>query len=47
MIISDHFQYLLRDIYFYDIESCHYQILSSLGFDLTNIDESDKSYNFV
>jgi len=42
MKITDEIQYLVRDIYFYDIESCHYQILSSLGYDLSRVDKSDK-----
>jgi len=42
MKINAHDQYLLRNLYFYDIESCHYQILSGLGYDLSNIDETDK-----
>ena len=42
MKINDHVQYIVRDVYFYDIESCHYQILSGLGYDLSHIDETDK-----
>jgi len=42
MKITDEIQYVIRDIYFYDIESCHYQVLSSLGYDLSHIDQSDK-----
>lgn len=33
---------LLRDVYSYDISSCHYVILQRLGYDLSNIDKEDK-----
>jgi len=33
---------LLRDVYSYDISSCHYNILDRLGYDLSNIEREDK-----
>jgi len=32
----------LKDVYLYDISSCHYIILDQLGFDLSLIDKDDK-----
>ena len=32
----------LKDVYLYDISSCHYTILDQLGFDLSQIDKEDK-----
>jgi hypothetical protein len=31
-----------KDVYLYDISSCHYRLLKNLGFDLSNIDKDDK-----
>lgn len=33
---------ILKDVYVYDIESCHYTILNKLGYDLSNIDKDNK-----
>jgi len=33
---------LLRDVYSYDISSCHYNILDRFGYDLSNIEREDK-----
>lgn len=33
---------ILRDIYSYDIESCHYTILEKSGYDLSHIDKDNK-----
>lgn len=33
---------VLRDVYLYDIEACHYTILKNLGFDLKNINYDNK-----
>ena len=33
---------VLKDIYSYDIPSCHYSILQNMGFDLSNIPKDDK-----
>ena len=35
-------QLILKDVYVYDIEACHYTILTNLGFDLTHIDPTNK-----
>ena len=32
----------MKDVYSYDISSCHYNILKRYGFDLSNIDKEDK-----
>ncbi len=32
----------LRDVYSYDISSCHYVILQRLGYDVSHIDKNDK-----
>lgn len=32
----------LRDLYSYDIQSCHYTILENIGFDLTDIPKEEK-----
>ncbi len=42
MNINPDLPFLLRDVYVYDIESCHYTILSSLGFDISLIPKDDK-----
>lgn len=42
MNINKNCRLFLRDIYLYDIEACHYTILERLGFDLSNIDKSNK-----
>ena len=31
-----------RDIYYYDIEACHYQIIKNFGLDISRLDKSDK-----
>jgi len=33
---------VLRDVYLYDIEACHYNIMKKLDFDMTGIDPNDK-----
>lgn len=33
---------ILRDVYLYDISSCHYRILETTGFDVSQIDKDDK-----
>ena len=32
----------MRDVYLYDISSCHYTIMENLGFDLSKIDKTNK-----
>jgi len=39
MNINPSLGFLLRDVYVYDIESCHYTILNSLGYDVSAIPE--------
>ena len=33
---------IIKDVYSYDIPSCHYSILQNMGFDLSNIPKDDK-----
>jgi len=33
---------VLKDVYYYDISACHYQLLKGLGYDLTTLNENDK-----
>lgn len=42
MKTNENLNLVLRDVYLYDIEACHYTILKNLGFDLTNINYDDK-----
>lgn len=42
MKLNEKTNLVLRDIYLYDIEACHYNIMKNLGFDMTNIDKDDK-----
>ncbi len=42
MKINEKLKLVLRDIYLYDIEACHYTIMKKLGFDLSEIDKDDK-----
>ena len=32
----------LKDVYLYDLSSCHYTIMDQLGFDMSSIDRNDK-----
>ena len=32
----------LKDLYYYDISSCHYQLLKTIGIDVSNIPKDDK-----
>lgn len=42
MKINESLNLVLRDVYSYDISSCHYNILKKYGFDLSHIDKEDK-----
>lgn len=42
MKINERCKLVLNNIYLYDIESCHYNILESLGYDVSSIDKNDK-----
>jgi len=33
---------ILRDVFSYDIEACHYNLLRKFGYDMTNINKNDK-----
>jgi len=33
---------IMRDVYLYDITSCHYSILQNMGFDMVNINKNNK-----
>lgn len=34
---------VLRDVYLFDIESCHYSIMQNLGLDMTGIEQENKT----
>jgi len=42
MNINENAKLVLRDVYLYDIEACHYTIMTKLGMDLTGVDRDDK-----
>ncbi|MCK5602810.1 hypothetical protein KAR91_13095 [Candidatus Pacearchaeota archaeon] len=42
MEVNKHCRLFLRDVYHYDIKSCHYVVIKRLGYDMSNIDENDK-----
>jgi hypothetical protein len=42
MKINSDLKLVLRDVYLYDIEACHYNIMKKLGTDMTDIDADDK-----
>jgi len=42
MKINNELKLVLRDVYLYDIEACHYNIMKKLDFDMTGIDPNDK-----
>lgn len=42
MKINENVKLVLRDVYLYDIEACHYTIMKKLGLDLTGIDKENK-----
>lgn len=42
MDINEKCDLVLNDVYLFDIKSCHYNILDSLGFDLSKINKEDK-----
>jgi len=42
MKINEKLKLVLRDVYLYDIEACHYTIMKKLGYDLSGLDENDK-----
>lgn len=42
MKINENKKLVMRDVFLYDIESCHYSIMENLGLDLTGINKEDK-----
>lgn len=42
MNINKTINLVLKDVYSYDISSCHYNILKQLGFDVSDIDKDNK-----
>jgi len=42
MQINEKLKLVLKDVYLYDIEACHYTIMKKLGYDLSELDENDK-----
>lgn len=43
MQINENIRLVLRDVYLYDIESCHYSIMENLGLDISNINKENKT----
>lgn len=42
MNINENVKLILRDVYLYDIEACHYTIMKKLGIDMPGIDRDNK-----
>jgi carbamoylphosphate synthase small subunit len=42
MKLNENLNLVLKDIFLYDIEACHYTILKNLGYDMTGIPYDDK-----
>ena len=42
MNINESCKLFLRDIYLYDIQACHFQILKKLNINISHIDPNDK-----
>ncbi|MFX1340839.1 MAG: hypothetical protein ACFFDK_19670 [Promethearchaeota archaeon] len=42
MKLNENKKLVLRDVYLYDIESCHYSIMENLGLDLSGVNKEDK-----
>jgi hypothetical protein len=43
MKINPNLNLILRDLYLYDIEACHYNIMKQLGLDISELNENDKT----
>lgn len=43
MKINPNLNLILKDIYLFDIEACHYNIMKQLGMDISELDENDKT----
>ena len=42
MQINKNMKLVLKDVYLFDIESCHYSIMQNLGLDMTGIEQDNK-----
>lgn len=42
MNINENAKLIMRDLYLYDIEACHYTIMTKLGIDMPGIDKDNK-----
>jgi hypothetical protein len=42
MQLNENLNLVLKDVFLYDIEACHYTILHNLGYDMTGINFKDK-----
>ena len=43
MKINPNLNLIMRDLYLYDIEACHYNIMKQLGLDISHLDINDKT----
>lgn len=43
MKLNSNTRLVLKDIYLYDIEACHYSVMQKLGLDMSGINKEDKS----
>ena len=43
MKINENVKLVLKDVYLYDIEACHYTIMQKLGMDVSSLDRNDKA----
>lgn len=43
MKINKNLNLILKDIFLFDIEACHYNIMKQLGMDISELDENDKT----
>lgn len=42
MKINENMKLVLKDVFLYDIEACHYNILKNMGYDISEIDKDNK-----
>ena len=43
MKINQNLKLVMKDLYLYDIEACHYNLVKKLGLDISELDENDKT----
>ncbi len=43
MKINKNLKLIMKDLYLYDIEACHYNIMKHLNLDISELDENDKT----